>query len=264
VVVVGAGRVGGALCARSVERGMPCALVRRDAGWEVLREPAGRPVILAVRNDDLDGVLARIPDHRRDDLVFVQNGILRDFLRERGLDGCTRGLLYFAVARRGDPITPGGLNPFTGPHAAAVAGWFRRMDLEAEAVDPAAFAAYELEKVCWLAIFGALGELYGETVGQTATRHRDEVARMADELRRVGRVALGVDVPLERLVDRLVAYSLRIPDFRASVKEWPWRNGWLDRAAARYGVDTSFHRDVLCRIGKGADLEPLAPDGGPR
>lgn len=266
MVVVGAGRVGGALCARAVERGLPCALVRRDAGWEALQGPAGAPVILAVRNDDLDDVLARVPARRRPDLVFVQNGVIRDFLRDRGLEGCTRGLLYFAVAKRGEPITPGGLNPFTGPHAEAVAAWFRRLDLEAAAVDAETFGRYELEKLCWLAVFGALGELHDAPVGEVATAHRDEVARMADELRQVGRVALGVEVELEPLVDRLVGYSLRIPDFPAAVKEWPWRNGWLDAAAVRYGVDTSFHREVICRIGKGALLQPLAAptDGDPR
>lgn len=266
MVIVGAGRVGGALHARAVERGVFCGLVRRDAGWEALDAPAGTPVILAVRNDDLDEVLARVPAHRRADLVFVQNGVLRDFLRERGLDGCTRGLLYFAVARRGDPITPGGPNPFAGPHAEAVAAWFRRLDLEALAVDAETFGRYAFEKLCWLAVFGALGELYRAPVGVIATAHRDEVVRMTDELRRVGRVALGVEVGLEPLVERMIGYALRIPDFPAAVKEWPWRNGWLDAAAARYGIDTSFHRDVICRIGKGSLLHPLATptDGDPR
>lgn len=235
---------------------MPCTLVSREAGWEVLEEPPGTPVVLAVRNDDLDIVLAKVPEARHRDLVFIQNGILRDFLRDRGLEGCTRGLLYFAVSKLGDPISPGGVNPFTGPHAEAIVDWFRRMDLEAEELSPEIFAIREFDKVCWLAVFGPLCELHGETVGEVATHRRDEVTRLAAELREVGRVALGVEVPLEELVDSLVGYSKSIPDFRAGVKEWPWRNGWLDRAAVRYGIDTSFHRDVMRRIGKGSLLEP--------
>lgn len=261
MIVVGAGRVGAALAERGADRGAPCTLIDRERNWEALDGDPGVPILLAVRNDDLLDVLSRVPHHRRDDVVFLQNGMIRPFLRDNGLEQCTRGLLYLAVARRGDAIIGGGINWFTGPHGRAVAGWFTRLGLEARDVDWPRFTYYELEKLCWLSILGPLCELHGETVGQVAEHRADEIEALADELRSVGRAALGVDAPLEHLVGRLVGYSLRIPDFRASVKEWPWRNGWFEAAARRYGVPTPRHREILAQVGKGHLLEGVPQAG---
>lgn len=250
MIIIGAGRIGTALADLSQERGIACTLVRRDTGWEALDGPPGEPILLAVRNNDLLDVIARVPTYRRDDLVFVQNGMIRPFLRENALERCTRGLLYLAVARRGDPIIPGGVNPFCGPHGPAMTRWFVQLGLEATDLDWARFSYYELEKLCWLAIFGVLCERYGLTVGEVAENHADEVRELAEEFARVGRAALGVEAPLEYFVERLLGYSRRIPSFPASVKEWPWRNGWLDQAARQYGVETPRHRELLRQIGK--------------
>src|SRR5690606_13983845 len=102
--------------------------------WDRLDAPAGAPILLAVRNDDLDAVLARVPAHRHVDLVFVQNGMLRPWLAARGLSAATRGLLFMAVPRRGAAIEPGGESPFHGPHAQALLDAFRAAALPARVV----------------------------------------------------------------------------------------------------------------------------------
>jgi hypothetical protein len=62
------------------------------------------------------------------DLVFIQNGMLQPWLEERGLGGNTQVLVYFAVAKKGDPpvdgrtdLNPEGLTAACGPHAQAFA-----------------------------------------------------------------------------------------------------------------------------------------------
>ncbi len=251
MIVVGAGRVGAALKERSEAVGHPVQLVSRDQGWDALDGPQGDPVLLAVRNDDLVDVVARIPSHRRSDLVFLQNGAIRDLLRDLSLARATRGLLYFMVARRGDPITPGTTNWFCGPHGLVVARWLGGMGLKADDVDWARFSYYELEKLLWLACHGPLCEAHDATVGQIATTHRADLDALAAELTRVGRAALGVEAPVAYLQQRLVDYSLTIPTYRASVKEWPWRNGWLRDRARQHGVDTPLHDAWLEKTGHG-------------
>ncbi len=255
MVVIGAGRIGLALRDAAHGVGLPCTLVSRTEGWDALDGPQGDPILLAVRNDDLAGIIARVPTHRRNDLVFMQNGALRTLLKEQGLHSPTRGLLYFAVAKRGDPISHGRTSWFTGPHGLAVARWMNQLGVDAEDVPWPRFSMFEMEKLCWLAVFGPLCELHDATVGDVSLHHRDDVNRLTDELRAICRAAMNVDVPLDWLTDRLCDYSASIADYRASVKEWPWRNGWLVDAAKARGVDNAFHHEIMREIGKGDLLE---------
>lgn len=245
--IIGAGRVGLALAARSP---VPCPLLRRDDDWRVLDCPPGQPIVLAVTNDALADVIARVPAARRPDLVFVQNGILDRWLREYDLDACTRGLLYFAVPRRGAPIEPGGTSVFTGPHAARMVAWFAAMTLPAEAASRAEFAAAALEKTIWNTAFGLLCERFACPVGQVVERHADGLAALTRELAAVGRAALGVDLDPAALTERLAGYARAIPDYRGAVKDWPWRNGWFVAAAHDHGVATPVHAELLRAVGR--------------
>lgn len=247
MVVVGAGRVGGALQARAEAHGQPCALVTRTSGWDALTGGTA-PILLAVRNDDLGPVVDRVAPERRGDLVFVQNGMLRPWLRGMGLGQATRGLLFLAVPSRGAPLEPGGVNPFHGPRASDVVDWFHAVDLPAEEVADAAFAGLELEKLVWNSAFGLLCQVHGADVGTVCEVHRHELTELVDELRIVASGEVGVELPLGPLVERLCAYSATIPRYRGAVKEWPWRNGWFVEEAARRGMRTPVHDRLLARI----------------
>ncbi|MEQ1507148.1 MAG: hypothetical protein ABMB14_33275 [Myxococcota bacterium] len=249
MVVIGAGRIGAALALRAAARDVPITLVGRDGIAAGLAGPEGDPVLVAVRTDDLRALADTIPAHRRSDLVFVQNGAIRDLLSELALSQATRGVLYVMAARRGDDLAPGGRSLFTGVHALAVVRWLGALDVPAEAVDRARFSVYELEKLLWLAIHGVLCELHQAPVGVVAAEHRDEIAALVVELGRIGQAAWGVDVEPGWMVERLVAYSRSIPDYRASVKEWPWRNGWLVDRSIDYGIPTPIHDRLLAQLG---------------
>ncbi|MFY0541166.1 ketopantoate reductase family protein [Nannocystis pusilla] len=242
VTILGAGRVGGALAARSP---IPVALVTREAGWEALDGPVGEPVVVAVDNAGLDAALARVPAARRPDLVFVQNGVLEPWLFRHGLQDSTRALLYFAVPRRGAAIEPGGTSVLTGPHAESLATWLRAMDLPVEVVARDAFAAAMLEKLIWNCAFGLLCQRFECSVGEVLDRHGELMGALVHEFLAVGRAALGVDVDAAPLLQRLRAYSRAIASYRGAVKEWPWRNGWFVTAAAAHQVPTPTHITLL-------------------
>jgi ketopantoate reductase len=249
MIVIGAGRIGTGLQANAEARGLAISLVERASGWEALDRPAGEPVMVAVRNEHLSEVLARVPAHRRVDLVFVQNGAVRDELAHRKMAEATRGILYVLAARRHAPPIPGGINVFSGPRAEATAAWLGTAGLPSEAVDRPAFAEFEFEKLLWLATNGPLCQEHAVPVGIVATEHRDALDALVRELAPIGRATWGVQADPDRLIERIVAYSLAIPDYAASVKEWPWRNGWLRQQARTHRIPTPLHDRLLAQIG---------------
>ena len=242
-VVIGLGRIGTVF-----SKADNCAVVTRKRGWSVLDEPAGDPIAVCVRNDDLAGVLTRVPAHRRSDLVFVQNGMLEPWLEDHGLEGNTRGLLFFAASERGGPVDPGGVSRFTGAHANAMALWLESLGLRAEVVGRRSFAAVMLEKLIWNASFGLLCERFGVDVGGVLDEHADDLAALSRELAAVGRAALDVDLDPAALLANLRDYAGSIPRNRAGIKEWRWRNGWFLEAARCHRVETPTHDALIAGL----------------
>jgi ketopantoate reductase len=254
MIVIGAGRVGTAIARRSRDAGLSCTLVTHTEGWEALAGAPGDPIVVAVRNDDLEDMIPRVPAHRRPDLVFVQNGMIRPWLRKHGLGPVTRGLLYVAVPERDGALTPGGDSPFCGSHGLGMARWFVHIGIPAREVDWALFSGLEAEKLVWIAVFGLLCERFDADVGTIVREHRDLVDGLCRELGPVLRAGIGVDVPPDRLAQRICAYSLAIGRYRGGVKDWPWRNGWIDATAARMRLPTPLHRELLEHVGYGDRL----------
>jgi ketopantoate reductase len=247
VIVIGAGRIGTALAARDPGR---FVLVDRKQGWEQIEAQASGPIMLAVRNDDLSAVIDRVPADRRGDLVFVQNGMLRSWLADRGLGSATRGLLFMAVPTVGAAIEPGGESPFHGPWAEAMVEAFTAASLPAKVVDAQAFAGIELEKLIWNCAFGLFCQALDCDVGTVVEQHRPRLRLLVAELLAVGSPAFGVTLELDPLVERLCEYSRSIPRYRGAVKEWPWRNGWFVSTARAKKQRTPTHDMLLLAIGK--------------
>ena len=255
MVIIGAGRVGRTLEALAREVDEPCTLISRTEGWDELSGPPGTPILVAVRADDLDAVIDRVPEFRRGDLVFVQNGMITPVLGRHGLRGATRGLLFFAASGGDQPPQIGDTpSPFTGPHALTVVRFLTLVGVPAKAVDWPLFAAWELEKLIWTSAFGLLCQAHQCDVGTVCDAHADDLDAVVGELRTLGRAALNVDLPQEWLVERLVAYSRTIPTYRGALKAWPWRNGWFVDPAARLGRPMPAHERLLEQAGGRPDV----------
>lgn len=227
--IIGGGRIGIALERRAAARGLDCRVWTRDDDVRELADSDG-PILVCTRNDDLDGVVARLPRNRRPDLVLTQNGMIRPWLDRHGLSDNGRGLLFVAVARRGDDLAPGGQSPFVGRHADAVVAFFRAIDVPAAHVSASSFAEVELEKLVWNSAFGLLCDALHGSVGDTLADPRCDA--LLRELIAVGADALAIEPDEAAMVTRLRAYSSSIPTYRGGVKEWPWRNGYFVDAAA--------------------------------
>ncbi len=146
IAVIGSGRIGGLLA----QGGDTIVLGRND---EIDANGVG-PILIATRNDALDGIVEKCPPERRKDLVFMQNGYLDAFLESKGLLENTQALLYLSVTKKGadaiDGITsvnPEGLTAATGVHAQAFADRLAALNLKCNVVTPEQYRPAMFEKL---------------------------------------------------------------------------------------------------------------------
>lgn len=230
VTVVGAGRIGTLLAGAKGSGLAPARLIRRN---ERIVEGSKGPIYVCTRNDDLASVVEQCPPERRTDLVFIQNGMLRSFLRQHNLENATQALVFFAVPRIGVPPADGGGTVVWGPWAAAFAARVRACGCHCTVLeDKLEFDRRMIEKLLWICIFGVLCESEGGIpVGEVAEKQADRVRHLIDELCPLAEEEVGLHgkdaLDRERLLQSLLEYSRKIPDFVAGFKEYPWRNGWF-------------------------------------
>ena len=147
-IVIGGGRIGSLLSSGATLLG------RADPLSTSIDPDGSGPIFVATRNDVLRSVVDGCPASRRKDLVFLQNGYLDDFLRERGLSDNTQALLYLSVTARGvDPVDgitsvdPDGLTAATGPHARAFADRLASLGLKCKVVGAEEYRPAMFEKL---------------------------------------------------------------------------------------------------------------------
>ena len=241
MILIGNGRIGGALWDTAKQNERPVRMVTRTSGWEVLDEPAGELIFVSVRTTDLEVVLPRIPAHRRTDVIITQNGMLSPWLAERDWQDATRGVLYFAVPKRGAPVDVGEPSPFCGPRAHEAAEWLEALGIDSKVVSTAQFESVEVEKLLWNCVFGLLCGATKQSVGVLCDDHDEDIRNMTAELIEVAAKSRGVVLDLHPVVENMMAYSRSIADYVGRVSDWEFRNGWFVQAAEEMGLQMPCH-----------------------
>lgn len=224
--IVGSGRIGGTLA----EAGNCVVLGREDS-----IDPNGEgPILIATRNDALDGIVEKCPENRRKDLVFMQNGYLDGFLESKGLMDNTQVLLYLSVPAKGvepvDGVTsvnPEGLTAATGEHAQAFADRLAALNLKCNVVSPGDYRPAMFEKLMWISTYMLVGAAKDcKSVGEAGSQHRDLVEKIVNELVAAVSAKEGITFP-DGTMARLAAYTDVVADFPCGVKEFEWRNKYF-------------------------------------
>ena len=101
---------------------------------------------------------------------------------------------------------------------------------------------------------GLLCEVHDLSVGEVERAYGSTLNGLVQELVEVASAERGGEVNAREIVEGLCAYSRTIPSFRASVKEWDWRDGWFVRAARKHQLATPIHHNLLRAVGQGERL----------
>ena len=253
--IIGGGRIGGLL--HELNGGID-QLITRDSSEKILPDIEG-PIYVCTRNNDLEKIIEECPEKRRCDLIFLQNGILTEYLKTKGLEDNTQGLVYFAVSKKGEsPIdgktdtNPDGLTAVTGKWGEDMAARLAKADLACKVLDKKTWTIAMLEKHIWICAFMAVGSQYeGCTVGGVEKDHNSEVREIIDEL--AAAASWETDITFtDDLGDRLCAYARSVSHFPTALKEFEWRNGWFAditlKRASRMMFDLSpKHTSILSK-----------------
>lgn len=178
--IIGNGRIGGMLWDKNSRKDV--IIGRSDNYSEKLA--ASGPIYISTRNKDLDAIIKSTPKHRQEDLVFLQNGILTNYLAKLGLQDNTQALLYVAVAKKGEePIDgPDGYTSVTGKWATDFKERLAAAKLSCQVLDKQPWFIKMLEKHIWICAFMAIGAKHGVTVGEVEAAHTAECRALINEM----------------------------------------------------------------------------------
>jgi len=227
ITIIGGGRIGSLLNKAT----SPTLLLGRG---DSIPEEGHGPIIIATRNDALEPIIESCPESRRQDLVFIQNGYLDDFLKSKGLLDNTQVLLYVAVsAKDADPIdgvtseNPDGLTSVTGQYAKAFASLLHQLDLKCRVLTPEQYRPAMFEKLIWISTYMLVGVARNcATVGEAGSSQKELVEKVINELLAAVSAKEGITFPAGA-VERLAAYTEVVSNFPTGVKEFEWRNSYF-------------------------------------
>mmetsp|Transcript_5492 Transcript_5492/g.7601 ORF Transcript_5492/g.7601 Transcript_5492/m.7601 type:complete len:385 (-) Transcript_5492:237-1391(-) len=226
--IIGGGRIGSYLYESN--GGKDLLLSSRS---QTLPPNGAGPIYICTRNNDLAAIIESTPLERREDLVFLQNGILTEFLETKGLSENTQALIYFAVSKKGEKpidgktdLNPEGLTAATGKWANDLSLRLRSGGLSCHVYDKEKFEIAMLEKHIWICAFMAVGSKYKCTVGEVEANHNQEVRAVIAELTHSAATRCKLSFP-PGVEDRLCAYARSVSHFPTALKEFEWRNGWF-------------------------------------
>lgn len=184
------------------------------------------PIYLATRNNDLQDIIDKTLANRREDLVFLQNGVLTKFLAANGLESNTQGLIYFAVSKKGEKpidgitrLNPDGLTAVTGKWANDFAARLKNAGLTCRVLDKQTWTVAMYEKHIWICAMMAIGAKHKCTVGDVETLHRNEVVDLIEEMMKAITAESGVVFP-SGAPDRLCEYAKSVAHFPTALKEF--------------------------------------------
>ena len=220
---------------------------------DIIPKDGKGPIYVCTRNNVLEDIINLTPDARKEDLVFLQNGMLMPFLSSYGLEKNTQVLVFFAVSKLGetpiDGITdqnPEGLTAANGKWANDIATILKEKgQLKCHVLENDAFQQAMYEKLIWICSMMLIGQTKAQatgeavTVGDVEAKYKEEVSKLIIELKnglercnvcsidKDERKQEGQGISDQEVVDRLLAYSRSVAHFPTGVKEIEWRNGYF-------------------------------------
>ena len=111
----------------------------------------------------------------------------------------------------------------------------------------AKFSNEMASKLIWNCTFGLLCDVHDDPVDSVVAKHRDDVGLLVSDLVQIANGAIGTTLGATDTTEKLCIYSNSIPGYRATLKQWRWRNGWFVEAAKGLDGAGTFHRVMMAK-----------------
>jgi ketopantoate reductase len=253
VHVIGMGEVGGRLAGALERAGCEVLPVRRGSGWDEAVDPADPATrIVAVREEDLAGVLDRLPSSLRPRTVLVQNGFLEAVHGELEVG---RGLIWFTS--KGEFFRELCPSIFHGPQASELVDALRRGGLSVErAGGGERFLREMIVKGIWNGVVGLPLAVHGVDLASYLDDHDDELRALVAESAAAAGAAYGVELAPREALEKIRRTTTELGWVKGGAKALPWRNGAIVRFGRRHGIPTPVNDRLLAAVGYDPDAPP--------
>ncbi len=243
--VIGMGEVGRRLASALTESEFEVHPVTRDAGWtQAVTDPEGIRLV-CVREEDLEGVLARLEGEGGERIVAVQNGWIRPLLRHH--PGAGRGLIWFTS--KGDFFRALRPSALSGAVAEPLVSALSAAGIPAIAMPPEDLIALEAEKMGFNCVVGLPLAVHRLSLAEYLEREPAEAEAVFREAVEASSAALGV-TPEPGWWSVFLTAVEPIGWVRPSVaKALDYRNGAVVRLAAEAGLDAGTNQRLLDAAG---------------
>lgn len=195
LIIIGMGELGSLYGAAALRAG-----IRVTPGTRaVVPEWKAAPILVAVGEDALPGVLAGIPEALRDDVILLQNELFPSLWTASHVENPTVMVQWFSK-KKGRPIEPSRPTLVHGRHAALVEELHRVLGVACEVTTETRVRDEALvAKYTFILTINALGVVEDLTLGAWLQKDPARVDLVMDDARRLGEALLGAAVDGKRV-----------------------------------------------------------------
>ncbi len=239
VVVVGIGEMGRVFAGGFLAAAHPVYPVNRSTPMAEIAAAVPDPalVLITVGEDDLDPVLAELPDVWRSRVGLIQNELLPRDWEAHGIGNPTVASVWFEK-KAGRPITVIVPTLVAGPAAPLVAEALGAIDVAADVIPTAELTGALVAKNLYILVANIVGMRTGGTVSGVWDGNRDLAEAAAAEILDIQEALVGGPIDRDGAIAAMVSAFAADPDHGATGRSAPRR---LERAlghAAAAGLDT--------------------------
>lgn len=239
VVIVGMGEMGGVFARGFLGVGHPVYPALRNTSMANLADaaPDATLVMVTVGEDDLNGVLAELPEDWNKSTAMIQNELLpRDWVGH-GIETPTVSSVWFEK-KPGQPVKVIIPTPVAGPRAGLVVEALTSIDIPAQVIPDAELVQALVAKNLYILTANIGGLRSGGSVADLWHGHRELAEAVAAEVLDIQEYLVGAPIDREGAVAAMVTAIEADPAHGATGRSAPRR---LERArghAANAGIDT--------------------------
>lgn len=248
VVLVGVGEMGGVFAKALLANGHTIVPVTRSSNMGAVAHDVSDPtvVLVTVGEDDLDAVLASLPNNWRDRAALIQNELLPRSWETHAIQDPTIAVVWFEKKPGIDTnvLIP---SPVAGPAAGLIVDSLTGIGIDATTTDTNSIVGDLIAKNLYILVANIAGLETGGSVGKLWADHEDVARSVGDEVLTVQEYLVG------KPVDRVAAYQgmLRAfagdPDHGTTGRSAPKRLGRTIRHAREAGINTPVLDDIARR-----------------